>query len=147
MVFLQKNKLPDTHLDICDLQTGAVWDCLLFTPTPDSRRAWMSLRGEYPFKPVSVCDSAVPYVWCPTVPHTATSCPTLWFSERISWFALLHLCISLKVMTAHGQLWCFWASFCSARASKILTYLEGLLCGLVKTLWSSRATGGNIIAA
>lgn len=48
-------------LDTCGLNTGATWDCLLFRPNPVSRKAWMSLRGTYPFKPASVCNSAAPY--------------------------------------------------------------------------------------
>ena len=66
-VFKQKNKVSGFCLGICGLNTGAIWDYLLFiNPNlQDSRLGypgtWMNRHGEYPFK--SLCNNAICCVW------------------------------------------------------------------------------------
>ena len=119
-VFKQKNKVSGFCLDICGLNTGAIWDYLLFTNPnlQDSRLGyqgtWMNLHGEYPLKSASLCNNAICYMWQASHLLELTDQPHVQPYD-LPWcypdFSLVYLHLP-ESRDCCRPLWCFWVMCC-----------------------------------
>ena len=118
--FKQKNKVSGFCLDICGLNTGAIWDYLLFTNPnlQDSRLGyqgtWMNLHGEYPLKSASLCNNAICYVWQASHLLELIDQPHVQPYD-LPWcypgFSLVYLHLP-ESCDCYRPLWCFWVMCC-----------------------------------